>query len=91
MTDRSLKVGAFLIVIGFSALISFAFFCMSTTHSQRLCNQLEYNVCALTSKVDSLEHVINTSFKQKRDTIFIQVVPQTVKVYYTESNTKTLK
>lgn len=84
MTDRSLKVGAFLIIIGFSILISFAFFCMSTTHNQNLCRNLEHSIYTLTQKIDSLEGVVNTSFKQKKDTVLIQVVPQTVKVYCTE-------
>lgn len=84
MTDRSLKVGAFLIIIGFSILISFAFFCMSTTHNQNLCDNFEHSIHTLTQKIDSLENVVNTNFKQKKDTVLIQVVPQTIKVYCTE-------
>lgn len=86
MTDKSLKTGVFLLFIGFSILVSFSFFCMSITHSQNFYKQLETTVSSFETKVDSLEHVINTSFKEKQDTIIIKVVPQQVKVYYNKEN-----
>lgn len=82
MTDRSLKVGAFLLLIGFSILISFGFFCVSISYSDTNYKSIEHTVHLLVSKVDSLEQVVNISFKEKRDTTIIQVHPQEIKIYY---------
>lgn len=91
MTDRSFKLGAFFMLIGISALISFGFFGASVTHSQNWDHKIEVDLYKLQTKVDSLEHVINTNFKERRDTTIIQVVPQAIKIYHNQelNSTKT--
>lgn len=82
MTDKSLKTGAFLITIGFSFLIGFVFFnvCISTFEHKH--KQTNDTFQVIKNKVDSLENVINTSFKDKRDTTIIKLIPQEIKIYY---------
>lgn len=79
--ERSLKLWALVLFLALSALISFAFFNASVSVYQRRCEKIESNIQRLVFNVDSLEKVINTTFKERKDTILIQVVPQEVKIY----------
>lgn len=79
--SKETKLGIFLILV-VAALISFAFFAESMSQIQKTNNRVNEKFLKLTERIDSLENVINTSFKNKKDTILIQVVPQQVKVYY---------
>lgn len=79
--ERSLKLWALVLFLALSALISFAFFNVSVSVYQRRCEKIESNIQRLVLNVDSLEKVINTTFKERKDTILIQVIPQEVKIY----------
>lgn len=79
--SKEIKV-AILLLLVITTLISFAFFAEGMTQVQNLKINVNKETRKLTERIDSLENVINTSFKNKKDTILIQVVPQQVKVYY---------
>lgn len=78
------NAGFFLLSLGFSALISFGFFSAGVTRMQNEVKCLEKEHLELQNQIDSLESVVNTSFKNNRDTIVIQIKPQTVKYYHYE-------
>lgn len=79
--SKEIKV-AILLLLMVSTLISFAFFAEGMTQVQNSKTIIDKRISELTEKIDSLEGIINTSFKNKKDTILIQVVPQEVKVFY---------
>ena len=79
--EQSLKFWALILFLGLSTLISFAFFNIGISVYQNRCDKIETTVQSLTIKVDSLENIINTTFKEKKDTIQIQILPQEVKIY----------
>lgn len=79
--SKEIKTAILLLLI-VSTLISFAFFAEGMTQIQKSKINTDKRIFGLLDKIDSLESVINTSFKNKKDTILIQVVPQQVKVYY---------
>lgn len=82
MEQVSNNIWYFLGAIGFSALISFGFFSAGVTDMQkRLATQAEEHQI-MQNQIDSLENVINTEFKNRRDTIIIKVSPQTIKYYH---------
>lgn len=79
--SKETKIGIFLLLI-VTTMISFAFFAEGMTQIQKTDNKLNKKILKLTERIDSLENVINTSFKNQKDTLLIQVIPQQVKVYY---------
>lgn len=79
--SKEAKIGIFLFLI-VSVLISFAFFAESISVSQDFSKENKKLIKEVQYKIDSLEKVINTSFKDKKDTLIIKVVPQEVKVFY---------
>jgi hypothetical protein len=82
MEQVSNNIWYFLGAIGFSALISFGFFSAGVTNMQkRLAIQAEEHQI-MQNQIDSLENVINTEFKNRRDTIIIKVSPQAIKYYH---------
>lgn len=85
--EKSLKFWALMLFLALSALISFAFFNVSVFVYQKRCEKIESNIQKLVFNIDSLEKVINTTFKEQKDTILIQVLPQEVKIYCNK-NTK---
>lgn len=82
------KIGAFLITFGFSCLVTIAFFSIVTTNMQIFTNQCEQQKVHLQAQIDSLENVINTTFKNQKDTIIINIHPQDVRVYNYERTTR---
>lgn len=87
MKDKSLNpIILFFLLVSCSILIGFGFFCASVSNNQLNCKAINKQVQILTIKIDSLENIINTSFKEKRDTTIIQVHPQEIKVYYNKEN-----
>lgn len=76
------NAGFFLLALGFSALISFGFFSAGITKVQVIDKQHHQDVEILKSQIDSLETVINQSFKNKKDTIIVNVQPQIVKIHH---------
>lgn len=77
---KSIKTGI-LLVFGCLVVSNLAFLGITINHSQTLFNQSSTQICTLTTKVDSLEKVVNLNFKEHRDTTIIQIMPQKVHVY----------
>lgn len=68
MTDKSIKIGVVLLLLGTSFLISFAFFCIDNTRSETFFRQNQENIKSLVLQIDSLERIINSTFKEMKDT-----------------------
>lgn len=81
MTDKSIKIGVVLLLLGTSFLISFAFFCIDNTRSETFFRQNQENIKSLVLQIDSLERIINSTFKEMKDTTIIHVFPQEIKIY----------
>ena len=89
MTDKSVKIGVVLLLLGTSFLISFVFFCIDNTRSEIFFKQNQESIKSLVLRIDSLERVINSTFKELKDTTIICVFPQEIKIYYdTRGNIK---
>lgn len=76
------NAGFFLLALGFSALISLGFFGAGITEVQKISRQHHQDVEFLKNQIDSLENVVNQTFKNKRDTIIVNVQPQIVKFHH---------
>lgn len=76
------NAGFFLLSLGFSALISFGFFSAGITKVQIIDAQHHKDVELLKSQIDSLESIVNQTFKNKKDTIVVKINPQIVKYYH---------
>ena len=76
------NAGFFLLALGFSALISFGFFSAGITEVQKIDRQHHHDVELLKNQIDSLENIVNQTFKNKKDTIIVNVQPQIVKYYH---------
>lgn len=76
------NAGFFLLALGFSALISFGFFSAEITKVQKIGRQHHHDVELLKNQIDSLENIVNQTFKNKKDTIIVHVQPQIVKFHY---------
>lgn len=81
MTDKSIKIGVVLLLLGTSFLISFVFFCIDNTRSETFFRQNQENIKSLVLQIDSLERIINSTFKEMKDTTIIHVFPQEIKIY----------
>lgn len=89
MTDKSVKIGVVLLLLGTSFLISFVFFCIDNTRSEIFFKQNQESIKSLVLRIDSLERVINSTFKELKDPTIIYVFPQEIKIYYdTRGNIK---
>lgn len=87
MLDKNLKIFAVVIAIGFIIIIDLAFAGMQGKALDDWASRFSKEVNYLEYKIDSLEKVVNTDFKVRRDTIIIDVKPQTIKIYnQSESN-----
>ena len=76
------NAGFFLLALGFSALISFGFFSAGITKVQIIDKQHHKDVELLKNQIDSLENIVNQTFKNKKDTIIVEINPQIVKYYH---------
>lgn len=81
MTNKALKIGGFILALAGMFMISFGFFCISVNHTEELDIKANEKINKLIIKVDSLEAVVNTSFKNRRDTIIVNTYPQEIKFY----------
>lgn len=77
---------AIIISLGISIIISFAFFNICITNFQKECNFNKKQIIILNNKIDSVENIINTSFKNKKDTIIVNTFPQQIKIYTNKIN-----
>lgn len=82
------KISAFLLTFGFSCLVTIAFFSITTTNMHIFTDQCKQQKVCLQAQIDSLENVINTTFKNQKDTIIINIHPQDVRVYNYERTTR---
>lgn len=76
------NAGFFLLALGFSVLISFGFFSAGITEVQKIDRQHHRDIELLKNQIDSLENVVNQTFKNKKDTIIVNVQPQIVKFHH---------
>lgn len=76
------NIGQFILFLGFAFLLSLGLFSIESTNTQQKFQKRDILIDQLYSKVDSLESVVNTSFKNRRDTIIIDVKPQVLKYYH---------
>lgn len=76
------NAGFFLLALGLSALISLGFFSAGVTKVQVIDEQHHKDVELLKNQIDSLENVVNQTFKNKKDTIIVNVQPQIVKFHH---------
>ena len=83
-----LHLGALICSVGFSCLIAFALFSMSTTTINTIHNKCIERENRLQNQIDSLETTLNTFYKNKKDTILIQVNSQPIKIYNYECSTR---
>ena len=80
--DKTSNIWFFLGSIGFSAIVSLGFFSAGMTDMQKRLEVQAEEHLSLQNQIDSLECVINTEFKNRRDTIIVKVSPQTIKYYH---------
>ena len=83
-----LHLGALICTAGFSCLIAFAMFSMSTTTMNIIHEECVQRENHLQNKIDSLEMTLNAFYKNKKDTILIQVNSQPIKIYSYDSSTR---
>ena len=81
MENKGLQIFAVCLAIGFVLIVNFAFFGVQSNITSNWTNKFTQDINHLEHKVDSLEGVINTKFKQQRDTIIVDVRPQTIRIY----------
>lgn len=67
------NLGFFILALCFSILVSFGFFSAGITKVQDENTKQRMKNIFLENKIDSLENVINSEFRSKKDTIFIMV------------------
>lgn len=79
--QKSLIIGLLFLTIIFSILVSLLFTNISISTSQYQYQQNKTSIEQLIHKIDSLENIINTNFKNKKDTIIINIIPQQIKIY----------
>lgn len=86
MENKSLRIFAICIAIGFVLIVNLAFFGAQGSITDDWTSKFTKEINYLEYKVDSLEKVVNTEFKNRRDTIILDVRPQTIKIYQPNGN-----
>lgn len=74
------------IAIGFVLIVNFAFFGAQSSITKDWTDKFTKEINYLKYKVDSLEKVVNMEFKNHRDTIILDIKPQTIKIYQSNGN-----
>lgn len=85
--EQSLKLWGFILLLGLVFVVNYVFFNVGVSIYQHRCEQIEQNIQTLIYKSDSIEKVINTTLRERRDTVLIQICPQEIK-FYCNKNTK---
>ena len=80
--DKTSNIWFFLGSIGFSAVVSLGFFSAGVTDMQKRLSIQAKEHQLMQNQIDSLENVINTEFRNHRDTIVVEVKPQVLKYYH---------
>lgn len=81
MLDKNLKIFAVVIAIGFVIVIDLAFAGIQGKALDDWVGRFSKEVNHLEYKIDSLEKIVNTDFKIRRDTIIVDIKPQIIKIY----------
>lgn len=83
-----INFGALLLTFGVSALFAFALFNINVTSLSKMHSKHQEIESRLQMQIDSLEDVVNTTFKNRKDTIVVNVRPQDVKIYNYDRTTR---
>lgn len=86
MENKSLRILAIFIIVGFVFIVNFAFFGIQGKITQSWTDKFTKEINYLEYKVDSLEKVVNSNLTHRRDTLIIDVRPQTIKIYQPNGN-----
>lgn len=86
MENKSLRILAIFIIVGFVFIVNFAFFGVQGKITQSWTDKFTKEINYLEYKVDSLEKVVNSNLTHRRDTLIIDVRPQTIKIYQPNGN-----
>lgn len=79
--DKNLNIGALILTFCLGGLVSFAFFATSIRHTDQQYAQINAEQNIVKKQLDSLEKSVNTYYKNKKDTIIINVLPHNIKIY----------
>lgn len=73
MENKSLRILAIFIIVGFVFIVNFAFFGVQGKITQSWTDNFTKEINHLEYKVDSLEKVVNSNLTHRRDTLIIDV------------------
>lgn len=82
------QFGPYILTLACSLIITLIFFNVLSTDTTIKINKINTRELHLQQQIDSLENVINTTFKNQKDTIIINIHPHDVKVYNYERSTR---
>lgn len=90
MENKRLRAFAIFIIIGFVFIVNFAFFGVQGRITQDWTDKFTKEINYLEYKIDSLEKVVNSNLTHRRDTLIIDVRPQTIKIYQPNGNSSSM-
>lgn len=82
------QFGPYILTLACSFMITLIFFNVLATDTTVKINNINTRESHLQQEIDSLENIVNTTFKNKKDTIIINIHPQDVRVYNYERTTR---
>lgn len=82
------QFGPYILTLACSFIITLIFFNVLATDTTVKINNINTKELYLQQQIDSLENVVNTTFKNKKDTIIINIHPQDVRIYNYERTTR---
>lgn len=82
------QFGPYILTLACSFIVTLIFFNVLATDTTVKINNINTRELHLQQQIDSLENVINTTFKNQKDTIIINIHPHDVKVYNYERSTR---
>ena len=82
------EFGPYILTLACSFIITLIFFNVLATDTTVKINNINTKELYLQQQIDSLENVVNTTFKNKKDTIIINIHPQDVRIYNYERTTR---
>lgn len=82
------QFGPYILTLACSFIITLVFFNVLATDTTVKINNINTRESHLQQEIDSLENIVNTTFKNKKDTIIINIHPQDVRIYNYERTTR---
>lgn len=82
------QFGPYILTLACSFMITLIIFNIFATDVTVRFNKINTRELHLQQQIDSLENVVNTTFKNKKDTIIINIHPQDVRIYNYERTTR---